>query len=232
MVPTAYQIVAGTPAAFQSGLISHELEYDCHSSARRRRPRSSRRHDASRDCQFHFAAAGGGLRGRAPDSAHGAQQAARPGQPTASRPRPHRAKPQCMRRKTPPPRVWWIWPRPSTADARLELVTEKDPEALKVVRHSAAHVLATAVLELFPETKLGHGPATDSGFFYDFYREKPFTEEDLAAIEDEDGRGRGARREVRARIRAPREGAEGIRARRRLHEDPLRDAGSRSRARR
>jgi threonyl-tRNA synthetase len=72
---------------------------------------------------------------------------------------------------------------PLAQDTRLELVTEKDPEALKVVRHSAAHVLATAVLELFPETKLGHGPATDAGFFYDFYREKPFTEEDLAAIE-------------------------------------------------
>jgi threonyl-tRNA synthetase len=72
---------------------------------------------------------------------------------------------------------------PLTADTRLELVTEKDPEALKVVRHSAAHVLATAVLELFPETKLGHGPATDSGFFYDFYRETPFTPEDLALIE-------------------------------------------------
>jgi threonyl-tRNA synthetase len=63
------------------------------------------------------------------------------------------------------------------------LLKEADPEALKVVRHSAAHVLATAVLELFPETKLGHGPATDSGFFYDFYREKPFTPDDLAAIE-------------------------------------------------
>jgi threonyl-tRNA synthetase len=72
---------------------------------------------------------------------------------------------------------------PLTADTRLELVTEKDPEALKVLRHSAAHVLATAVLELFPETKLGHGPATDSGFFYDFNREKPFTPEDLVLIE-------------------------------------------------
>ncbi len=72
---------------------------------------------------------------------------------------------------------------PLTADTRLELVKENDPEALKVVRHSAAHVLATAVLELFPETKLGHGPATDNGFFYDFYREKPFTPEDLALIE-------------------------------------------------
>ena len=72
---------------------------------------------------------------------------------------------------------------PLIEDTKLELVTERDPDALKVVRHSAAHVLATAVLELFPETKLGHGPATDSGFFYDFYREKPFTPEDLAAIE-------------------------------------------------
>ncbi len=72
---------------------------------------------------------------------------------------------------------------PLTASTRLELVTEKDPDALKVVRHSAAHVLATAVLELFPETKLGHGPATESGFFYDFYRAQPFTPEDLAAIE-------------------------------------------------
>lgn len=72
---------------------------------------------------------------------------------------------------------------PLTGNTKLELVTEKNPDALKVVRHSAAHVLATAVLELFPETKLGHGPATDSGFFYDFYREKTFTPEDLAAIE-------------------------------------------------
>ncbi len=72
---------------------------------------------------------------------------------------------------------------PLTEDMRLTLVTERDPEALAVVRHSAAHVMATAVLELFPETKLGHGPATDSGFFYDFYREKPFTPDDLAAIE-------------------------------------------------
>jgi len=73
---------------------------------------------------------------------------------------------------------------PLTTDARLELVKENDPDALKVVRHSAAHVMATAVLELFPETKLGHGPATDSGFFYDFYREKPFTPEDLAEIQE------------------------------------------------
>ncbi|GGH01853.1 threonine--tRNA ligase [Silvibacterium dinghuense] len=72
---------------------------------------------------------------------------------------------------------------PLTTSVKLQLLTEKDPDALKVVRHSAAHVLATAVLELFPETKLGHGPATDSGFFYDFYRPTPFTPEDLEKIE-------------------------------------------------
>ena len=72
---------------------------------------------------------------------------------------------------------------PLTEDVELQLLTEKDPDALRVVRHSASHVLATAVLELFPETKLGHGPATDSGFFYDFYRPTPFTPEDLKLIE-------------------------------------------------
>jgi threonyl-tRNA synthetase len=73
--------------------------------------------------------------------------------------------------------------QPLTEDVALELLKESDPAALKVVRHSAAHVMATAILELFPETKLGHGPATDNGFFYDVYREVPFTESDLAAIE-------------------------------------------------
>lgn len=72
---------------------------------------------------------------------------------------------------------------PLTEDVHLQLLTEKDPDALAVVRHSAAHVMATAVLELFPEARLGHGPATDAGFFYDFYRPTPFTTDDLAAIE-------------------------------------------------
>ena len=72
---------------------------------------------------------------------------------------------------------------PLTEDLSLELLKETDEAALKVVRHSAAHVMATAILELFPETKLGHGPATDQGFFYDVYRATPFTEADLAAIE-------------------------------------------------
>ena len=72
---------------------------------------------------------------------------------------------------------------PLTDDVALELLKESDPAALNVLRHSAAHVMATAILELFPETKLGHGPATDAGFFYDVYRDTPFTESDLAAIE-------------------------------------------------
>ena len=73
--------------------------------------------------------------------------------------------------------------RPLEKDTDLRILTEKDPEALQVYRHSSAHLLAAAVLELFPETKLGHGPATENGFFYDFYRETPFTPEDLEKIE-------------------------------------------------
>ena len=72
---------------------------------------------------------------------------------------------------------------PLHENVALELLKEADLDALRVMRHSAAHVMATAILELFPETRLGHGPATDSGFFYDVYRETPFTEADLAAIE-------------------------------------------------
>jgi len=73
--------------------------------------------------------------------------------------------------------------RPLEKDTDLRILTDKDPEALEVYRHSSAHLMAAAVLELFPETKLGHGPATENGFFYDFYRETPFTPEDLEKIE-------------------------------------------------
>ncbi|MBS1816132.1 MAG: threonine--tRNA ligase [Acidobacteria bacterium] len=72
---------------------------------------------------------------------------------------------------------------PLREDVHLELLKENDPDALKVLRHSAAHVMATAITELYPEVKLGHGPATDNGFFYDIYHETPFTPDDLAAIE-------------------------------------------------
>ena len=73
--------------------------------------------------------------------------------------------------------------RPLEKDTELRILTERDPEALPVYRHSSAHLLAAAVLELFPESKLGHGPATENGFFYDFYRPTRFTPEDLEKIE-------------------------------------------------
>lgn len=68
---------------------------------------------------------------------------------------------------------------------RVEILTprSKDPDAMEVYRHSSAHLLAAAVLELFPGTKLGIGPAIENGFFYDFQRSEPFTPEDLEKIE-------------------------------------------------
>src|ERR1700709_574790 len=65
--------------------------------------------------------------------------------------------------------------KPLEKDTKLRILTEKDPESLEVFRHSSAHLLAAAVLELFPETKLGVGPPTDTGFYYDFQRQQPFT---------------------------------------------------------
>ncbi len=73
--------------------------------------------------------------------------------------------------------------RPIEADATVQILTAKDPEALEVYRHSTAHLLAAAVLELYPETKLGIGPPIESGFYYDFDRAVPFTPEDLEKIE-------------------------------------------------
>src|SRR3954453_13058554 len=73
--------------------------------------------------------------------------------------------------------------RPLEKDASLEILTNKNPEALEVYRHSTAHLLAAAVLELYPDTKLGIGPPIENGFFYDFDRATPFTPEDLDKIE-------------------------------------------------
>jgi threonyl-tRNA synthetase len=73
--------------------------------------------------------------------------------------------------------------REITSDSALQILTSKDPEALEVYRHSSAHLLAAAVLELYPETHLGIGPPTETGFFYDFYRDTPFTPQDLEKIE-------------------------------------------------
>ncbi|HSC27607.1 MAG TPA: threonine--tRNA ligase [Vicinamibacterales bacterium] len=72
---------------------------------------------------------------------------------------------------------------PLRRDARLRIVTPESPEALSVYRHSTAHLMASAVTNLFPGAQCGIGPATDEGFFYDFVVERPFVPEDLEAIE-------------------------------------------------
>ncbi len=73
--------------------------------------------------------------------------------------------------------------RPIEGDAAIELVTAQDPEGLELIRHDAAHVLAEAVQELFPGTQVTIGPVIENGFYYDFYRDEPFSDEDFAAIE-------------------------------------------------
>src|SRR4029079_9660162 len=72
---------------------------------------------------------------------------------------------------------------PIQEDAKVRILTSKDPEALTVYRHSTAHLLAAAVTQLFPAVQCGIGPPTDEGFFYDFAVRKPFVPEDLDAIE-------------------------------------------------
>ncbi|MDC1118740.1 threonine--tRNA ligase [Alphaproteobacteria bacterium] len=77
----------------------------------------------------------------------------------------------------------WDLTRPIENDARLSLVTAKDEQALALLRHDCAHVMAEAVLELFPETQVTIGPAIENGFYYDFHRETAFSEDDIATIE-------------------------------------------------
>src|SRR5258705_2234015 len=73
---------------------------------------------------------------------------------------------------------------PLEKDSAVRIVTDKSPEALALLRHSTAHLMAAAVTNLFPGAQGGIGPATDEGFFYDFIVDRPFVPEDLAAIED------------------------------------------------
>jgi threonyl-tRNA synthetase len=70
-----------------------------------------------------------------------------------------------------------------TKDAKVKIITSKDHEGLEVIRHDAAHILAMAVQELYTETQVTIGPVIDNGFYYDFSRKEPFTEEDLKKIE-------------------------------------------------
>jgi threonyl-tRNA synthetase len=73
--------------------------------------------------------------------------------------------------------------RPLEGNSKLSILTARDPDAVQVFRHSAAHLLAAAVLELYPSVKLGIGPPIENGFFYEFVRDDPFTPEDLEKIE-------------------------------------------------
>lgn len=77
----------------------------------------------------------------------------------------------------------WDLTRPIEHDARIDIVTRDRPEGVEVLRHDAAHVLAQAVQELFPGTQITFGPSTDTGFYYDFVRDEPFSQDDLEAIE-------------------------------------------------
>jgi len=77
----------------------------------------------------------------------------------------------------------WDLFRPIERDAKLRVITRKDNEALELIRHDAAHVLAMAVQDLFPGTQVTIGPAIEDGFYYDFARDEPFTPDDLPKIE-------------------------------------------------
>src|SRR3954465_3773687 len=97
----------------------------------------------------------------------------------------------------------------------FRVLTERDPGALAVLRHSAAHVLATAVRRLRPDAKIGFGPAIDDGFYYDFEVATPFTPEDLEKFEAEMRKVVADKYEfVRAEVDMPE-------ARRRFADDPL-----------
>nr|WP_314229643.1 threonine--tRNA ligase [uncultured Kingella sp.] len=72
---------------------------------------------------------------------------------------------------------------PITEDASVQIITPKDPEGVEIIRHSCAHLVGHAVKQLFPNVKMVIGPVIEDGFYYDIFSEKPFTPEDIAAIE-------------------------------------------------
>src|ERR687890_2286501 len=109
----------------------------------------------------------------------------------------------------------WDLDRPIEADAAVAILTERDPEALELLRHSSAHILATAVRELFPTAGIGFGPPIEDGFYYDFQVDRPFTPEDLERLE-------AKMAEVAARdFPFVREVVDRSEARRRFADDPL-----------
>lgn len=104
---------------------------------------------------------------------------------------------------------------PLRASGSFVVITDKDPRALQVLRHSGAHILATAVRRLRPDANIGFGPAIDDGFYYDFEVDKPFTPDDLAAFEAE------MKAVVAAKYPFLREEVSLEEARRRFADDPL-----------
>src|SRR6266852_8739295 len=105
--------------------------------------------------------------------------------------------------------------RPLPDGAGVELLTDKHPQALDVLRHSSAHVLATAVRQLFPHAKIGFGPPIEDGFYYDFEVGRPFGPEDLEAIEKK------MREVTAADYPFVREEVDRAEAKRRFADDPL-----------
>jgi threonyl-tRNA synthetase len=105
--------------------------------------------------------------------------------------------------------------RPLPDRQRVAILTDRNPEALEVLRHSAAHVLATAVRKIFPHARIGFGPPIEDGFYYDFEVPRPFTPEDIERIEA------GMREVVRADYPFVREQVSKDEARRRFVDDPL-----------
>lgn len=109
----------------------------------------------------------------------------------------------------------WDLARPLEGDATLAILTDRDPDALEILRHSAAHIMATAVRELFPRAGIGFGPPIEDGFYYDFDVDRPFTPEDLERIE-------AKMREVAERdFPFVREVVDRAEANRRFADDPL-----------
>ena len=104
---------------------------------------------------------------------------------------------------------------PLRRNAAFRVLTQKDAESLDVLRHSGAHILATAVRRLRPDAHIGFGPAIEDGFYYDFEVDKPFTPEDLAAFEDE------MRKVAAEKFPFLREEVDRAEAKRRFAEDPL-----------
>jgi threonyl-tRNA synthetase len=109
----------------------------------------------------------------------------------------------------------WDLSRPLQQDAALEILTPQSADALYPLRHSSAHVLATAVRQLFPQAGIGFGPPIDDGFYYDFEVPRPFTPEDLERIEER------MREVVKADYPFLREEVDRADARRRFKDDPL-----------